>query len=512
MSKKKTKQVQYRLWTPVANAYDIYRRRLIANPEAFYEHTWRLIHIQESLIVTLGSSLSTRLLHLWQSEPDAIIELNKLRERITGIKLSGINASESSSRNGGGCLSGGSMVKWIELLNSFKKPNFPTQCPFVASVADYLEQTLDVPLAFLTTWERIAPVPATYKEPNLPLIGRFFAINSLRNKIAHVPISSDTFERLHKELRQEVLSLLTNSSDWKNRNATADPGITQWHSPLRGKLLNNRVYVTGSNDLGEIQDIKDDKIYWEWSQADNENVERWVASPFVHISNDVKVSLLIELDNLSADLEEECKGDYYRFAAEVEPVREVIVNQEVIQCWIPVEQVSSLAEPPTDAKTDEAVIPLTEIKEEPEVDLAKLTPLDLRTKAENARQNRNYPEAVRLFDELEKRNDRQYTDVAILHHGSTLWRYANRFLSGEEQVTQMQRAIKLLEKASQHQDIIYRAEARYDRSKALYHLSEILQDDSCLLNKAIKDAESAANSGYKPSYISWLDRLKNKKD
>ncbi|MCW6053219.1 hypothetical protein K4039_24910 [Lyngbya sp. CCAP 1446/10] len=56
MSKKKTKQVQYRLWTPVANAYDIYRRRLIANPEAFYEHTWRLIHIQESLIVTLGSS------------------------------------------------------------------------------------------------------------------------------------------------------------------------------------------------------------------------------------------------------------------------------------------------------------------------------------------------------------------------------------------------------------------------------------------------------------------------
>ncbi|MCW6053238.1 hypothetical protein K4039_25005, partial [Lyngbya sp. CCAP 1446/10] len=203
---------------------------------------------------------------------------------------------------------------------------------------------------------------------------------------------------------------------------------------------------------------------------------------------------------------------YYRFAAEVEPVREVIVNQEVIQCWIPVEQVSSLAEPPTDAQTDEAVIPLTETKEEPEVDLAKLTPLDLRTKAENARQNRNYPEAVRLFDELEKRNDRQYTDVAILHQGSTLWRYANRFLSGEEQVTQMRRAIKLLEKASQHQDIIYRAEARYDRSKALYHLSEIIKDDSSLINQAIKDAESAANSGYKPSYISWLDRLKNKKN
>jgi hypothetical protein len=151
------------LWTPVANAYEIYRRRLIAEPAAFYEHTWRLIHIQESLIVTLGSALSTRLLHLWQNEPDALVELNKLRERITGIKLGGISASDSSSRNGGGCLSDGSMVKWIELLNSFKKPNFNqiTPCPFVASVAEYLDQTLNVPLAFLTTWERIAPVPGT---------------------------------------------------------------------------------------------------------------------------------------------------------------------------------------------------------------------------------------------------------------------------------------------------------------------------------------------------------------
>ena len=511
MSKKTTNAKQYRLWTPVANAYEIYRRRLIAEPTAFYEHTWRLIHIQESLIVTLGSALSTRLLHLWQNEPEAIVELNKLRERITGIKLGGISASDSSSRNGGGCLSDGSMVKWIELLNSFKKPNFNqiTPCPFVASVAEYLDQILNVPLAFLTTWERIASVPVTYKDHKLPLIGRFFAINSLRNKIAHVPISSDTFDRLHGELRQEVLSLLTPSDDWKNKKTTADPGITQWFPPLRGKLLNNRVYVTGSNDFGEIQDIKDDKTYWEWGQTDNENVERWVASPFVHISNDLKVSLLIDVDNLSADLEEECKGDYYRFAAEVEPVREVILNQEVIQCWIPVQQFSSPGEPPTDGQNDEAVTILTETQEEPEVDLAKLTPLDLRTKAENARQNRNYQEAVKLFDELENRNNRgQYTDVAILHHGFTLWRYANRFLSGEEQVTQMRRAIELLEKASLHQDIIYKAEARYERSKALYHLSKIIKDDTELINQAIEDAEIAANSGYKPSDISWLELLK----
>ena len=35
MIKKTTKQVQYRLWTPLANAYEIYRRRLITDPAAF---------------------------------------------------------------------------------------------------------------------------------------------------------------------------------------------------------------------------------------------------------------------------------------------------------------------------------------------------------------------------------------------------------------------------------------------------------------------------------------------
>jgi hypothetical protein len=29
------------LWTPIANAVDSYRRRLLIEPNAFYEHTWR---------------------------------------------------------------------------------------------------------------------------------------------------------------------------------------------------------------------------------------------------------------------------------------------------------------------------------------------------------------------------------------------------------------------------------------------------------------------------------------
>lgn len=50
-----------RLWTPLANAFEAYRRRIVVEPRAEYEHIWRLIHIQEALVVTLASLLVTRL-------------------------------------------------------------------------------------------------------------------------------------------------------------------------------------------------------------------------------------------------------------------------------------------------------------------------------------------------------------------------------------------------------------------------------------------------------------------
>ena len=43
-----------RLWTPVANAWDVYRRRALADTNAVYEHIWRLIHLHEALVVSLG--------------------------------------------------------------------------------------------------------------------------------------------------------------------------------------------------------------------------------------------------------------------------------------------------------------------------------------------------------------------------------------------------------------------------------------------------------------------------
>ncbi len=108
----------FRLWTPIANAFEAYRRRIMAEPGAVYEHTWRLIHIHESLVVALGAALATRLLSLWCKDTDSLAELNRLRRRVTGLSSEEDPDTDLALSNGEACLDG--FIKpWIDLLNNF---------------------------------------------------------------------------------------------------------------------------------------------------------------------------------------------------------------------------------------------------------------------------------------------------------------------------------------------------------------------------------------------------------
>jgi len=193
------------LWTPIANAVDSYRRRLLIEPSAFYEHTWRLIHIHEALVVTLGTALATRLFTLWDEQPNTIIDedlIIQTKKIITGLNP---NQEDPSKNPSSGCLSG-SISEWINLLNSAKNFNLSTPCPFIENLKNYIEKFPEISnnnsLAFLNDWERIAPVPLSYREQELTSIKRFRAINELRNKLAHVPISARILPNLHKNLRK----------------------------------------------------------------------------------------------------------------------------------------------------------------------------------------------------------------------------------------------------------------------------------------------------------------------
>jgi hypothetical protein len=126
----------FRLWTPVANALEAYRRRVLRDPKATYEHIWRLIHIHEALVVTVGAALASRLLSQWSDDPSALINLNRLRSLVTGMPErddEGLSQSPPSEF----CF-GGSIKAWIDLLQVFGKSEMLPSCQFCNQLSAYL--------------------------------------------------------------------------------------------------------------------------------------------------------------------------------------------------------------------------------------------------------------------------------------------------------------------------------------------------------------------------------------
>ena len=513
---KGTQGTQSRVWTPISNAFEAYRRRLITDPTAFYEHTWRLIHIQESLVVTLGTALATRLFHLWKEQACTDTEeWSSLQNIVTGKDNFNNYDSNSNSRS---CLSG-SIVAWINLLQRFSRAEIQPQCPFVNSLKEYLfhipkEKPNSV---LLEVWQSIGVVPTTASDTNLTRIKQFEAINTLRNKLAHVPISGRILPKLHIGLRQEVISLLTNNQNLLKQadNPTADLKIESWHQPLCGHLIKEYAFITGS-DFGKVQDNQESnnkQVFWKWCNKDNPEPIKWQASPFVHIDDELKVSLLFRLHELSDDLDEDLDGDYHRFAAEVEPVQKQKVLKESIKLWIQIVPVPAVD--PLNIKDDTTAIGEPSVTQQDlQAEQEDVTAYELRSKAEDAFRERNYERAMSYFDKLANKNDpAEYNDVAKSKHGAAMWRTANRFLRNnkDKQIQLMRSAINLLKKASQHQDIGYKARALYERSKALWHISQMIDDNTSVqyLLEAKEDANTAATLVYDLNYLNWLERLRD---
>lgn len=489
------------MWTPIANAFEAYRRRLIIEPDAVYEHTWRLIHIHESLIVTLGSALATRIFDLNSNNQIKNEDFKLLQIMLTGLSAKNEPIDEKEPR-GKGCLSG-SIGEWISLLSTAKNFTLESPCEFISKIQDYLDTTPNTQkLAFLDEWERVAPVPKEQTKDGLTRIQRLGAINELRNKLAHVPVSRRIVGKLHDGLRRELLLLLTPEPTVLDVDSKTDLGtIKKWHDALCGRIFYKNAYVEGSSfgpkrkhGNSELKSDSCDTVYWGRPDQNKNNKNQWVqwdASPFVYFDEEFKVYLLFRFTNLSSEPDVDLTGEYYRFAAEVEPVQRHTVSVETIKPWLPKES-------PSEASSD---IP-TEISE-------------LRTRAENAFTNGSFKEAVNYYSQLaDKKNTSIYNHVAKSRHGAALWRVANRSEDNlEERKRLFNQAIKLLDDASQHKEIAYQAEAHYQKSKALWHLAEIdVVDKEDSIKKSIAEAEQAKSLALLERYTSWYEWLQERTD
>lgn len=182
-----------RLWTPIPNSFEAYRRRLIVEESVYYENIWRLFHINESLIVTLASAVATRVLDIWNTDHNKFENEESSILHIQNI-LTGLDRNDSTKEPKNGCFSG-SMNEWINLLNATKNVLINIKKsesnPFINEINQYINEEITEPLSFL---EDRGKIISSHSNPTLTgnkltRLQRIRAINELRNKLAHFPIS-----------------------------------------------------------------------------------------------------------------------------------------------------------------------------------------------------------------------------------------------------------------------------------------------------------------------------------
>ena len=481
-----------RLWTPIANSFEAYRRRLIVEESVYYEHIWRLFHINESLIVTLASAVATRVLDIWKTDRNKFENEESSILHIQNI-LTGLDRNDSTKDPKNGCFSG-SMNEWINLLNATKnvrlKDSEPD--PFINEINQYINEEITEPLSFLDDWGKITSSHSnpTLTGNKLTRLQRIKAINELRNKLAHVPISWRILPKLHSNLRKEILILMTPEYQ-KYNSPSEDINTTKFHPALCGKIIHKQAYVTGSNFGKEVNKYeKNTNCLLEWQNWQNDEVSlSWNGSPFFYFDEEFKVSLLFRILNLSYDLED-LEGEYYRFAAEIEPVQKIKLDRDQVEPLLP---------------------PLPKQPNNIDVDTNCLA---LRNKAETAFNNRDFKESVKYYGEISQKCGNSYNHVAKSKHGAAMWRLANYSTDSiDERKKQFKNAIALLEQASEHIEIGYKAEAYYQQSKAYLHLSRIdYQNKKQYLEKALEAIRKALTFVFTPKYIGWYEWLEERID
>ena len=493
-----------RLWTPIANALETYRRRLLSDPSARYEHVWRLIQIEEACVVMLGSALASCCLDAWGDKPSAASDHEQLRRRLLGDKTS--------------CLTG-SINAWIQLLGWFAKRDEQDHDPeFVKAAKRYLSTDRLDPdsesspligkLCFLSAWSRIGDPGSTYAEDNLPRYQRLQAINQVRNKLAHTPIPYDVIKLLCADLRTEMVLHLSPESRLLRSGPTDDLLSRQWMTVMTGWIDSDRISLTGSEFSAASVPNTSGNPRFRWSSGKTGNT--WNASPFMSVNDDGKARLLFritpeqlfELRDSTPSDELEVSGEFYRFAAESDPS---------VTITIPASAAANLVARPAPQPIPDSETP--KHKGEPESaalkpQLSEMDPQELRDHAEDAFRQSNWESALATFDALASTGDQyKYNDVAKSKHGGALWRVANRLEDQDAREEVLERARRLLSEAAGHRDPGYRARAKYERSKASNHLWSLNQDPE-MLDEAIRDAEEAAKLAYDDSYISWYERLR----
>ena len=470
---------QNQLWPSIHSAVEVLHRCTVAKAGA-YELIWRLIHIWEATVITLASAGATRL----KSEDVDSDAFRGARERLFGMAL---DDAGQVVKTGPGALDG-SIDQWIEILNQIAKLPLRSEDQFLGRLQRFLtttgaeqSQKASVNLdPLVRSWGAACDVTGIRSEP-VPALEAMKAINTFRNRFAHVPFPYDQVDNLHIALESATSELFAIST------GGAGPD-----SPLNGTFVASGAGSKGGA-FGTIvdQDSGREPRFAvggkKWLPS-----EIWGASPFLESDEMMRWYLLTRLKN------SEGVWEYTRYLAE----SNAVIERNDPDLLDVLRRPTNDEYPDLDSEADG----LSDVPDSPPTERQASMATAL-----TALRDRKFSQAIPLLREyLEHRPD--------YHIGWSRLGYCLREQAVEEaSAGNVDKSLKMLAKAEfafttahDHRDLYYQADALYQRSKTHWRTWMVARGDergSGELEKAMSDARAATDAWDDSKFASWLEFL-----
>jgi hypothetical protein len=469
---------QQMLWPSIHSAVEVYQRRR-ASAADHYELIWRLIHICECTVITLASASISRLREMGENQ-----EYLKLRERCYGITW---NSTEASLEKGPGSLDG-SIDKWIEIIQyvagwDIRASRFLTALrtflggPLASPSSETHSHCID--LAPLTrAWGRACDVPPSVLPDKVSVKDTLQAINSLRNRFAHVPFPYDQLQDIYRELEACTF-----------RFFEIPPSAANEESPLSGSFALKDSILRGPG-YRHTPDawLTVDRETFVWGK--NAEQELWDARPFVFLDKMMRPYLLSRLKNEAGSWE------YTRYLAEANAVYS-LSNTDLVKMLPRPEE--------ADYRKDE-LAPKASTQVSREGDVAETTAIT-REEAFAAVRRRDFEPAIGFWKA--EVNEKPFYHSGWQRLGFAQREYGVDLMDSERETAEqlLRESVASFNHATGHGDPQYEAEAYYNRSKSHWRLWR-LTGDTKEFERAVEDAQTAASRFYDHRFISWSEFLK----
>jgi len=473
------------LWPSVHAAIDVYQRRRSSSAD-HYELIWRLIHICECVAITLASAAITRIRDIGGA-PDYL----KLRERCYGVTW---NSTEGALEKSLGALDG-SIDKWIEILQHIATFSIDGS-KFLTGLQTFLvgpsnnQETHSVDLSPLArAWARACDVPPSVTAGKVSVREVIQAVNTFRNRFAHVPFPYDQVQDIYRELEACIFKIFE-----------IPPTAANDESPLSGCFALKGSVLRGSGHY---------KTPENWTNPEHETfawgkqaeLETWHARPFVFLDRMMRPYMLSRLKNEAGSWE------YIRFLAEANAVYS-LSDPDLLKL-LPRPAESDYPKHTDDDEQPAAVGHEAQQKETlpPQPPAPKKKDVTNRDDAFAAVKERNFEPAIEFFKKETEQRPHYHSGWQRL--GFAQREYGVDLMETDQEKAEdlLRESIKSFARATGHADPQYAAEAYYNRSKSHWRLGRLTQDQ-LQMKDAIRDADDAAQRFYDHRFVSWSEFLK----